>query len=160
MPGRSDPLAQGAGEGVEVVRSEERLVVGMRPEVAGTARIRTEVDVHHVRHLVPVTAEDVEVIEIPVPDGAEDSGEIETTAEGHVSIPVVEERLFVVRRPVVVKRLEVRRVRRPAGRKPVEGDLRAQRVVVEVEDAEGVRRTEVGPSPPWERVRVEEDRAG
>ncbi|HWH31697.1 MAG TPA: DUF2382 domain-containing protein [Egibacteraceae bacterium] len=151
VPGRDAPI--------ELVRTEEELVVGMRSEEAATVRVRTEVETRHVRHLVPVTAEDVEVFEVEVPEGAEDSGQVETTPEGDVSIPVTEERLFVVRRPVVVKRVVVRRVARPAGRRPVEGELRAQRVVVEHAD-DPDRRWEARPTPGRERVRMEEPPAG
>jgi uncharacterized protein (TIGR02271 family) len=150
-PGRDAPI--------ELVRTEEELVVGMRAQPAGSVRVRTEVETHHVRHLVPVSAEEVEIFEVEVPEGAEDSGQVETTPEGDLSVPVVEERLFVVRRPVVTKRVIVRRVSRPAGRRPVEGDLRAQRVIVEDPD-DPSRRHEVRPSPGRERVRVEDPDPG
>jgi len=145
----------GRDAAIELVRTEEELVVGMRPEEAGRVRVRTEVETSHVRHLVPVSAEEVEIFEVEVPEGAEDSGQVETTPDGDLSVPVVEERLFVVRRPVVTKRVIVRRVSRPAGRRPVEGELRAQRVIVEDPD-DPARRHEVRPTPGRERVRVED----
>ena len=61
-----------------------------------------------------------------------DSGEIETLADGSVSIPILEEELVVTKRTVVRERIVVRK-RTVTEDQRVEADLRKERVVVEPE---------------------------
>ena len=134
-----------AGE-VSILRSEEELDVGMRSHEAGRVRTQKVVDRHHVEQVVPRDIEHAEVERVSAADG--DSGEVETMADGTVSIPVFEEILVVEKRLVVRERVIIRK-HTVTQEHLVEADLRRERVEVEA-DAAVERRVvdaEVPPSP-------------
>jgi hypothetical protein len=119
----------------EVVRAEEELHVRREERPFGAARLRTEVVEREVDEVVELMADDVEVIEVPVSDPDADSGRVETSADGDVSIPVLAERLVLRKESYVTKRVLLRRTRRPHAREEVHETLRAQRVTVDVDRA-------------------------
>jgi uncharacterized protein (TIGR02271 family) len=136
----------------EVVRAEEQLGVRREERPSGTARLRTEVIERDVAELVELMADDVEVLEVPVADGDADSGEVETTADGDMSVPVLAERLVLRKEAYVTKRIVLRRTRRRT-REEVHETLRAQRVTVEVDAPPGPpadrgQRAVIEPDPP------------
>lgn len=96
-----------AAESVSVTRSEERLVVGAEAHEAGKVRIIKRIEQVDFDEMVPYSVEHAEIERIPAQP--EDSGEIETLADGTVSIPVMEEQLVVQKRLVVTERLLVRK---------------------------------------------------
>jgi hypothetical protein len=119
----------------EVVRAEEELHVRREERPFGAARLRTEVVERDVDEIVELMADEVEVVEVPVPDPDTDSGEVETTAGGDMSFPVLAERLVLRKEAYVTKRILLRRTRRPHAREEVHATLRAQRVTVDVDRA-------------------------
>jgi len=118
-------------DSAEVVRHEEELRVDTRVHEVGTIRARKLVDTEKVDEVVPRDTEyaDVERSE-PV---AEDSGEIETLADGSVSIPIFEEELVVTKRLFVRERVIIRK-RTVTEEKRIRAELRKERVEL---DAEG-----------------------
>jgi hypothetical protein len=119
----------------DVIRAEEELHVRREERPFGAARLRTEVVERDVDEIVELMADEVEVVEVPVPDPDADSGEIETTADGDMSFPVLAERLVLRKEAYVTKRILLRRTRRPHAREEVHETLRAQRVTVDVDRA-------------------------
>lgn len=89
-----------------LIRSEERLITGT-VQHTGTVRIRKEVEQVDVEEVVPYTVEHADVERVPA--GEDDSGEVETLEDGTISVPVLEEQLFIEKRAVVVERLLVRK---------------------------------------------------
>ncbi|HVW34881.1 MAG TPA: DUF2382 domain-containing protein [Acidimicrobiia bacterium] len=63
-----------------------------------------------------------------------DSGEVECRPDGSVSVPVFEEEIVCVKRPVLRERIVIRKDRVTEER-VVEADLRRERVAVEVDPA-------------------------
>jgi hypothetical protein len=129
--GRPDgPEAVG---GRELTRSEEELEVRLRERVYGSARLSTRVEMEEVSQSVPVFADFVEVDEHEVTDPLADSGQIETTPDGDVSVPVMAERLVVTKEQVVVRRVILRRERRQVGEETVGDVLRREVIDLEVD---------------------------
>lgn len=120
---------------VDVLRREEELRIGRVERPFGTARVRTDVVTRDVHEVIDLMADEVEVVEVLVPDPEADSGEVETTPDGDVSVPVVAERLVLRKETFVEKRILLRRTRRPHAREEVRETLRAERVRVEVDIA-------------------------
>jgi uncharacterized protein (TIGR02271 family) len=94
-------------EEVTVVASEEQLVATAVEREAGKVRIRKELEEVAFDELVPYAVEHAEIERVPA--NADDSGDIETMADGTVSIPVLEEQLVIEKRLVVTERLLVRK---------------------------------------------------
>jgi hypothetical protein len=129
--GRPDgPEAVG---GRELTRSEEELEVRLRERVYGSARLSTRVEMEEVSESVPVFADFVQVDEHEVTDPLADSGQIETTPDGDVSVPVMAERLVVTKEQVVVRRVILRRERRQVGEETVSDVLRREVIDLEVD---------------------------
>jgi uncharacterized protein (TIGR02271 family) len=140
---RPVPATGGAeGQHEEIVRSEEELRVSKEVRTYGTAHLRTEVEEEEVARDVPVEADVVEVIEVEVTDPEADSGRVEETPEGDVSVPVFEERLVVVKRQVVAKRIVLARHRRVVREERVADTVRRERVTVEVDRHPAVAEAE------------------
>lgn len=116
-----------------MTRSEEELVVTKRETAYGSARLRKRIEMDDVSRTVPVYADLVEVDELEVTDPSTDSGEIETTADGDVSVPVFAERLVVVKEQVVVKRVILRRTREQVGEETVTDVVRREVVDLEID---------------------------
>jgi uncharacterized protein (TIGR02271 family) len=138
----------------EMIRSEEELHVGVREVPYGRARLRKRIEVEPVDVRVPLHADVVTVREVVVTEPERDSGEVLTTPEGHLSVPVFAERLVVRRERVVAKRVVLERGREKAGEEHVTDAVRRERVDVEVDrlpgapDAEAPTRTSVGADLP------------
>jgi uncharacterized protein (TIGR02271 family) len=68
------------------------------------------------------------------PQGAEsyDSGEVETLADGSISVPIIEEEVVITKRRVVKERIIIRRGTIVESRR-VDTTLRKERVVIEEE---------------------------
>ena len=128
-------------EEVAVVRSEEELAVGTRSHEAGRVRATKAVDRRHVQQVVPRGIEHAEVERVNAAEG--DSGEVETMADGTVSIPVFEEVLVVEKRLVVRERVVIRK-HTVTEEHLVEADLRRERVEVEADPAVDRRVVDAG----------------
>jgi uncharacterized protein (TIGR02271 family) len=98
-------------------------------------RARKKVDTFTVREEWPRDRDDVELERVPAAEG--DSGEVETLADGTISIPVYEEELVVTKRTVLKERVLVRK-RTVAERVTIEDELRRERVEVEADDGVGL----------------------
>jgi len=114
-----------------VVRSEEQLVIGVVEEEVGKVRIRRDTVSEPYARSVERQLEEADVERRAATDG--DSGQIETLADGSVSIPVFEEELVVEKRLVVRERIIVRK-RTITEERVIEAELRRQRVEIETED--------------------------
>jgi uncharacterized protein (TIGR02271 family) len=114
-----------------VIRHEEGLRISKGVEEIGTLRIRKRVEPEEIEGEVPRGLEHAKVQRV-VP-GDEDSGEIETLADGSVSIPVFEEELVISRRLVVRERIVVTKqtVYQP---EHIREDVRRERVEIERTD--------------------------
>lgn len=132
-PGAGGPAGPDVTSGPAVTRSEEELHVRRRDRPFGSARITRHVVSREVSEEVDLHADRVVVDEVAVPEGADDSGEVETTPEGDLSVPVLAERLVLRKETYVAKRVILRRLREPHRRETVREELRAERVVVEAD---------------------------
>jgi uncharacterized protein (TIGR02271 family) len=114
-----------------VTRHEEQ-ISGVETSWRGTgyARARKRVGTYRVREELPRDVEDV-VLERRAVE-ADDSGQVETLADGSISIPVFEEELVVEKRTVLKERVIIRketvsRVER------VEAELRREHIEIEAD---------------------------
>jgi uncharacterized protein (TIGR02271 family) len=116
-----------------VVLHEEEASVGTRWEGAGHLRIRRDVESEKVSQEFPRRRDELAFERIPAePD---DSGKIETLADGSISIPLYEEELVVTRRTVLRERVIVRK-EEVTDWQTVEAELRQERVSFETDDAQ------------------------
>ena len=115
-----------------VVRHEERLVAGAVEREAGKVRIRKELEQVDYDELIPYAVEHAEVERVP--PNPDDTGDIETLADGTVSIPVLEEQLVIQKRLVVTERLLVRK-RVETREQRVTADLTREVVSVDVDES-------------------------
>ncbi len=119
-------------DGASVVRHEERARVGTEQHESGRVGVRKHVETYPVEKVVPRSVEHADDSErLPAVEG--DSGEVETLADGSVSIPVFEEVLVVTKRLVVRERIIVRK-RTVIDEYRLQTELRREHVTV---DAEG-----------------------
>ena len=126
-------MSRVAGRGeADVVRSEEELEVGVTEQPAGAVRAAKRVETEHVSELVERGIEHADVERSAAVEG--DSGQIETLADGSISIPVFEEQLVVEKRLVVRERIVIRK-HTVVEQELVEADLQKERVDVEADDA-------------------------
>jgi uncharacterized protein (TIGR02271 family) len=134
--GRDDVVGEDVvrdeGDGLTVVRHEERLVAGAVEREAGKVRIRKELEQVDYDELIPYAVEHAEVERVP--PNVDDSGDIETLPDGTVSIPVLEEQLVIQKRLVVTERLLVRK-RVETREQRVTADLTREVVSVDVDEA-------------------------
>jgi len=114
------------------VRHEEEATVGTLWEGVGHVRVRREVEHGRVREDYPRQVEQLAQERVPV--GDEDSGEIETLADGSISIPLFEEELVVTRRTVLRERVIIRKEHFIEWQ-TVEAELRRERIELDAEDA-------------------------
>lgn len=117
---------------LEVVRHEEEAAVTPTPREAGAVRLRKRVDRLLVKAEVARRIEDAEVECRPVEAG--DSGEVETLADGSVSIPIFEEEIVVTKRMVVRERLIVKKASR-SEHVTVPLELKRERIGIEAEES-------------------------
>ncbi len=121
-----------SAEPLELVRREEEVVITPTPREAGAVRLRKRVDrllarAHVSRHL-----EDAAIERKPAEAG--DSGQVETLADGSISIPIFEEEIVVTKRMVVRERLIVRKERK-SEQVTVPVELTRERVEIEADPA-------------------------
>jgi uncharacterized protein (TIGR02271 family) len=111
-----------------VTRHEQELQVGTTTDTAGTLRVRKHVDAEHVSEVHQRSIEDADVERVRV--GEEDSGQIETLADGSISVPIFEERLVVTKQRFVRERVIVRK-NTTTREHVVEAELLKERVDIE-----------------------------
>ncbi len=121
-------------EPVELVRREEEATITPTPREAGAVRLRKRVDRLLARADVARHVENAMVERRPAQVG--DSGQVETLADGSISIPIFEEEIVVTKRMVVRERLIVRKEKRS---EQVTVPLELKRERVEIEADESVR---------------------
>jgi len=113
-----------------LVRSEEELQVARDVHEVGRVRATKHVDVERFEQVVPRGVEHAELERADVLEG--DSGEVETLADGSVSIPVFEEQIVIEKRLVVRERVILRK-HTVTEDHLVEAELRKERVEVTTE---------------------------
>ena len=124
------PAARKVAAEKTIVRSEEELEVGKVVREAGRVRARKVVDTVREELIVPRGTEHAEVERVAPNVG--DSGQVETLADGSVSIPVFEEQIVIEKRLVVRERIIIRKLTVSEDHL-VEADLRKERVVVDAD---------------------------
>lgn len=117
------------GDDKTLVRHEERLAIEKRVRELGAVRARKRIETRPAVEVVRRALEHFDEVE-RVPAEESDSGRIETLEDGTVSIPVVEERLVVTKRPVIRERVVIRKGAE-TDRYRIEARLRREEVVVE-----------------------------
>ena len=115
----------------ELVRYEEELEVGTRPEEAGAVRVRKRVETEAAEQRVPREVEHAELERVAADN--EDSGLVETLPDGSISIPVFEEELVVTKRLVVRERVIVRKETQ-VEEETVTADVRREQVEIDADD--------------------------
>lgn len=132
MSGEREERAVAGGAQDAFVRREEELHVGTEEHLVGAVRARKHVETERVERVEPRAIEYGELERVPGEEG--DSGEVETLADGSISIPLFEERL-VVRKELVVRERIVIRKRTVTEEHVVEAELRKERIEVEPDAA-------------------------
>jgi uncharacterized protein (TIGR02271 family) len=112
----------------DLTRHEEELELGKERRRAGAAHARKHTETEHVTEVVARNIESADVERVAPTDG--DSGQIETLADGSVSIPIFEERLVVTKELVVRERVIIRK-QTTSEEHRVEADLRRERIEVD-----------------------------
>lgn len=116
---------------IEVVGSEEQLSAHAVEHEVGKLRLRKQVQGVDFDEAIPYAVEHAEIERVPAhPD---DTGDIETLADGTVSIPVLEERLVIEKRLVVTERVLVRK-RVETRHQQVTAELQREVVSVDVDE--------------------------
>lgn len=130
--GDDDDVVGDEVDELSVVRHEERLVAGAVEREVGKVRIRKTLEDVAFDEVIPYSVEHAEIERVaPNPD---DTGDIETLADGTVSIPVLEEQLVIEKRLVVTERLLVRK-RVEVKEQRVTADLTREVVSVDADEA-------------------------
>lgn len=91
----------------ELILHEEELEVSAVVREHGTVRIEKRIEIEDVSEEVPRRVELVQVDRVAA--GETDSGEVETLADGSISIPILEEELVITKRVVVRERIVIRK---------------------------------------------------
>jgi uncharacterized protein (TIGR02271 family) len=128
--GESRPHS-GNEEDTTLVLHEEEASFDKRWEGVGYAQVRREVSVEKVREQHPRQVE--ELVQERVPLDENDSGKIETLADGSISIPLFAEELVITRRTVLRERVIVRKETLTEWQK-VETELRSEHVAFDTRD--------------------------
>ena len=115
-----------------LVRHEEELRVGTEEHVVGAVRAHKRVEIDHVEHEETRSTEYGEWERAPANE--RDSGEIETLADGSVSIPRLEERL-VVRKEVFVRERVILRKNTVVEREQIQAQLRREELELDADPA-------------------------
>ncbi len=111
-----------------VVRHKEELVVERSIGVAGSVHAHKRVETERYSDNVSRTIEEADVERVPAGEG--DSGQVETLADGSVSIPLLEEEIVVTKRMVVRERVIIRK-RVVTEQQTVEADLRKEHIEID-----------------------------
>ena len=115
----------------EVVTHEERMQVGTEVTESGRVKVRKHVETYPVEEAVERQIEHADTSE-RAPALEDDSGLVETLADGSVSIPVFEEVLVVTKKLVVRERVIVRK-HTVIDEHVLQTELRREHVSVEAE---------------------------
>ena len=115
-------------EPTSLVRHEEELRWGIQAVTAGSVQARKTVETEHVQRSEPRMVEHADFEHIPPAD--HDSGEIETLADGSISIPLFEERLVVTKQTFVRERVILRK-RTVTEQHVIEAELRRERIDIQ-----------------------------
>ena len=121
-------------DGQTVVRHEEELRIDREMHEVGRVRATKHGDMQHFEQLVPRDVEHAELEHRPA--GESDSDQVETMADGSVSVSLFEERIFIEKRMVVRERIILRKVK-VREEHLVEADLRKKRIEIETEGQVG-----------------------
>jgi len=124
------PLSQ--EDDAEVIRHEEELAVGTRTTEAGSLHVRKQIETYPIEKRIERSSERVTGAEERVPTRDGDSGEVETLADGSISIPVFEEELVVTKRVVVRERVILRKST-VVDEHLIETELRKERVEIDAD---------------------------
>ncbi len=124
-------MTPGRDEDASLTRLEEELEIGKHTELAGAVRAHKSVETRQVGDVFEREIEELDDVERTAPH-EDDSGEIETLADGSVSIPILEERLVVTKEIVVRERVVIRK-RTTMERERIETELRRERVEIEAD---------------------------
>jgi len=119
-------------DGESLVLHDEHATVSKRWTGVGSLRARRLVERGKVRKTFPRDREQLVQERVPVSDG--DSGEIETLADGSISIPLFEEELVVRRETVLRERVIIRKENVTEWQR-VQAELRRERVELERDDS-------------------------
>jgi uncharacterized protein (TIGR02271 family) len=111
----------------ELVLHEEELDLRTAVREHGVIRARKRIATDEVDEVVPRAVERADVERIP--PNERDSGEIETLADGSISIPVLEEELVVTKRVVVRERIVIRK-ETDIEQRQVRAELRRERLEI------------------------------
>ena len=138
--GRMAPTAAGraqTGNKDAMTRSEEELRIGTATEERGRARLRKWVDTEHVSKTVPVSHEEARVVREPITEANRDRAMAgpDITENTH-EVTLSEERLVVGKETVPRERVRLEK-ETVTEKRPVEADLRKERIEVE---GDGTRR--------------------
>jgi photosynthetic reaction center H subunit len=126
-----------------IPRVEEELAVGKRPVESGEVDVRKTVERERVTRQVPLSREEVEVERRPASGGPTEGGAFK---EEEIRIPVMAEEAVVEKRPVVKEEFIIRkRVARET--RPVDAEVRRERVDVEQRRGETGSRGEEPRAP-------------
>ena len=126
LPGGIEPTMEAI-----VLHEEEVDGVDRGWRGVGVLRARKHNDAVAVREVVPVATEELDGERIAVEE--DDSGRIETLADGSVSIPIYAEELVITKRVVLKERLVLRK-RTVVEELTVDDSLRYERVELDVDD--------------------------
>lgn len=114
-----------------LTRHEEELQIGSRSVEAGTIRAEKRVTTERVSVLTTRQIEHFDSVD-RVPPNEQDSGQIETLADGSVSIPILEEELVITKRLVVRERVILQK-RVELDHQTVEAELRREHISVDTD---------------------------
>ena len=130
--GTMDRDRDGGGGDEAMTRSEERLNVGTRQQVAGRARLRKYVVTEQQSVQVPVSREEVRVEREPITDANRDAAvDGPEISEAEHEVTLTEERPVVEKEAVPVERVRLTKDR-VTDQETVSGEVRKERI-----DAEG-----------------------
>lgn len=115
------------GQEQSLVAHEEHAHVDRRWDTVGAARVRRDVAIEKVAGEYPRRHE--EVVHERVPVAENDSGEIETLADGSISVPLFEEELVVTKRTILRERVIIRK-ETVTEWEEVEAELRREKINV------------------------------
>ena len=132
MPQSASASNDGRGQsGPSVVRHEEEMRTRTNPLPDSNIHARKFVETIPVDDSIPRIIESAETSRAPA--DPEDSGQIETLADGSLSIPVFEEQVVVTKRTIVRERIIIRKNQQTED-VPIRTTLQRERVEIESDE--------------------------
>jgi uncharacterized protein (TIGR02271 family) len=129
-----------AGTDDAMTRSEEELRIGTATEERGRARLRKWVDTEHVSETVPVSHDEVRVVREPINEANRDRALAgPDIAEGTHEMVLNEERVVVGKETIPRERVRLEK-ETVTEERPIEADLRKERIEVEGDGQRGGNR--------------------